>query len=129
MNADKATILFGHGLTGWALYATAMGIAMAETSFENTLLIHAAAAPISFALVSFIYFRFFHYTRPLGTAAFFLGLAMALDFFLVGLAVRQSLDLFTSLLGTWIPFALIFAATYSIGLLVTGGGHKSDPRQ
>lgn len=121
MNADKVTVLFGHGLTGWALYATALGIGIAETSFPNALMIHAIAAPICFAIVSFVYFRFFHYTRPLGTALIFLGISMALDFFLVGLVVRQSLDLFASLLGTWIPFGLIFATTYVTGSLVARG--------
>jgi hypothetical protein len=31
--------------------------------------------------------------------------------------ILRSFEMFTSLLGTWIPFALIFASTYLTGLL------------
>jgi hydrogenase-4 membrane subunit HyfE len=120
MNASKLVTLLGHGLTGWALCAATMGIGMAVTSLENTLIIHAIAAPIFFAIVSFVYFRYFNYTAPLATGLIFLALVVALDFFVVALLVTRSLDMFGSLLGTWIPFVLIFAATYLTGLLVSG---------
>jgi hypothetical protein len=121
VNAEKRLTLLGHGLTGWALCAATMGIGMAVTSLENTLIIHAIAAPVFFAIVSFVYFRYFNYTAPLETALIFLALVVGLDFFVVALLVTQSLDMFRSLLGTWIPFALIFAATYLTGLSVTKG--------
>lgn len=95
-----------------------MGISMAVTSLQHALVMHAIAAPIIFAIVAFIYFRYFNYTAPLSTALIFLALVIALDFFLIALVVNRSLDMFRSLLGTWIPFALIFAATYVTGLLV-----------
>jgi len=41
-----------------------------------------------------------------------------MDFFVVTLLINRSLEMFTSLLGTWIPFALIFTSTYLTGLLV-----------
>ncbi len=44
---------------------------------------------------------------------------MAIDFFGVALLIYRSLAMFTSLLGTWLPFALIFAATYLTGVWVT----------
>ena len=119
MNAARLITLFGHGLTGWALCAATMGIGMAVTSLENTLIIHAIAAPIFFAIISLVYFRYFNYTAPRATAFIFLGIVVALDFFVVALLVTQSLDMFRSLLGTWIPFALIFAATYMTGLFVS----------
>jgi hypothetical protein len=36
----------------------------------------------------------------------------------VALLINRSLEMFASLLGTWIPFALIFASTYLTGLIV-----------
>ncbi len=39
-----------------------------------------------------------------------------MDFLLVALVILRSLAMFASLLGTWIPFALIFTATYLTGL-------------
>jgi len=42
---------------------------------------------------------------------------MVVDFFVVALLIMGSLEMFGSALGTWIPFALIFASTYLTGLL------------
>ncbi len=115
-------------MTGWALTAAAMGIGMAETSMENTQVIHAIAAPVAFLIVSYVYFRFFHYTAPLTTAAIFLAIAMGLDFLLVALVVRQSLDMFASLLWTWLPFLLTFVTTYLTGLLVSRSFSRVEAR-
>jgi hypothetical protein len=52
------------------------------------------------------------------TAFAFTGFAMAVDFFLVALIFIRGLEMFTSLLGTWIPFGLIFASTFVTGSLV-----------
>ena len=65
-----------------------------------------------------IYFSRFNYTTPLRTALIFVGFVMLVDFFLVALVINKSLEMFTSLLGTWIPFALIFTSTYLTGLYV-----------
>jgi hypothetical protein len=40
-----------------------------------------------------------------------------MDLFLVALFIEKSFAMFTSLLGTWIPFGLIFTATYITGSL------------
>ena len=47
--------------------------------------------------------------------------------FLVALVIIQSLAMFASVLGTWIPFALIFASTYLTGWYLQRG-HVSLPR-
>jgi hypothetical protein len=77
---------------------------------------HAIGAPIFFTLVSLIYFKRFNYTTPLQTALLFVGLVITLDFLVVALLMNRSLEMFASLLGTWIPFALIFTSTYVTGL-------------
>jgi uncharacterized integral membrane protein len=41
-----------------------------------------------------------------------------MDFFLVALIINRSFDMFRSLLGTWIPFGLIFLSSYLTGLVV-----------
>jgi len=46
------------------------------------------------------------------------GFVIAVDFFVVALLINRSMDMFASLLGTWIPFALIFASTYLTGVSV-----------
>jgi hypothetical protein len=115
MTIRKILTILVHGLAGWALCAATMGIGMAVTSLENALTIHAIGAPIFFVIVSLIYFKKFNYTTPLQTALIFTGQVITVDFFVVALLINHSLDMFTSLLGTWIPFALIFASTYLTG--------------
>lgn len=115
MAFNKILILLAHAFAGWALCAATMGIGMAVTTLDNTLVIHAIAAPIFFAGVSLIYFRKFNYTTPLQTAFFFLAFVVAMDFFVVAMLINRSFEMFTSLLGTWLPFTLIFASTYLTG--------------
>jgi len=119
MNASKNLIILAHAFVGWMLCAATMGLGMAMTSSNNALIIHAIAAPIFFAAVSLVYFLRFNYTPPLLTAGIFLAFVIGMDFFVVALLIIRSLEMFTSLLGTWIPFALIFVSTWLTGTLVT----------
>ena len=114
----KTTItLLVHAFVGWLLCAATMGIGMAVTTLQAALIIHATGAPIYFAVVSFVYFSHFNCTRPLSTALVFVGFVMIVDFLVVALLINKSLAMFGSLLGTWIPFALIFASTLVTGKL------------
>jgi hypothetical protein len=118
MTPKELIIIFIHAFIGWALCAAIMGIGMAVTSLDNTLIAHVIGAPVFFAVVSLIYFKKFNYTTPLRTAIIFLLFVIFVDFFLVALLINKSLEMFTSLLGTWIPFSLIFASTYLTGTMV-----------
>lgn len=69
-----------------------------------------------------VYFTRFAWTTPLATAATFTGFVAVVDFLLVALMINRSLAMFASPLGTWIPFASIFCATWLTGFLVTGRG-------
>ena len=124
MNLSKVVILLAHAFVGWVLCFATIGIGRAITSMDITLIVHAILAPIFFAIVSLVYFRNFHYTTPLQTAAIFIAFVMAMDFILVALLINKSLEMFTSLLGTWIPFALIFFSTYLTGILSTHSGQR-----
>jgi len=118
MTFKKIIIVLIHAFVGWMLCAATMGIGMSVTSLNNALMIHAIAAPIFFAGVSLVYFRKFNYTTPLQTALTFIAFVIGMDFFLVAILINRSFEMFTSLLGTWIPFALIFLSTYLTGLFV-----------
>jgi hypothetical protein len=118
MTSSKYFTILAHAFVGWALCAATMGIGMAVTSLDKALSIHAIAAPIFFAGISLLYFRKFNYTTPLQTAVVFLAFVLGMDFFVVALLINHSLEMFTSLLGTWLPFALIFASTWLTGTLV-----------
>ena len=119
LTTSRILIILAHALVGWALCAATMGIGMAVTTLQTALIVHAIGAPIFFFGVSLLYFSRFHYTTPVPTALIFVGLVMVVDFLLVGLVINKSLDMFTSALGTWIPFVLIFISTLLTGRVVT----------
>lgn len=104
------------GAVGWALCGAIVFIGRSLTDMQTTLIVHAIGAPIIFMLLSMLYFSKFKYTSPLQTAGAFLAIVVLLDFFLVALIIERSMDMFRSLLGTWIPWALIFLSTYLTGL-------------
>lgn len=108
--------IFLHALVGWALCFATIGIGMRLLPQQSALIVHAVGAPVFFALLSWVYFTRFNYTRPLPTAVAFTAIVMLLDFFVVALLILRNLEMFASLLGTWIPFGLIFASTYLTGL-------------
>ena len=118
MNMPKTTVVLAHAFVGWLLCAATMGVGMAVTSLDTALVIHAIAAPIFFTLISLIYFHKFNFTTPLQTATIFVAFVIAMDFFVVALLINRSLDMFASLLGTWIPFVLIFGSTILTGAVV-----------
>ena len=124
MHLRKLVTILVHALIGWALCAATMGVGIATTSLENTLIIHAIGAPVFFVVVSLIYFNKFSYTTPLQTALIFVGFVIIVDFFVVALLINKSLEMFSSFLGTWIPFALIFTSTYLTGVF-TKSTHRS----
>jgi hypothetical protein len=118
LSARQLLVVALFGLVGWALCGAIMFIGMEITSMETTLISHAVGAPIIFTTISWIYFTRFGYTKPLSTAAAFVAIVIIVDFFLVALVINRSLEMFESLLGTWIPWALIFLSTYLTGLVV-----------
>lgn len=119
LSLRKVLIILAHAFVGWALCAATIGIGMSVTSPQTALIAHAIGAPLYFFSVSLVYFTRFNYTAPLQTALLFVGFVAVVDFFVVALVILGSLDMFASLLGTWIPFALIFTSTWLTGLLVT----------
>jgi hypothetical protein len=111
-------ILLAHGLIGWMLCGATIGIGMAVTTMENALIIHAIAAPCFFVIISLIYFSRNHFLSSFHTAIVFLAIVVGMDFFVVALLINHSLEMFTSLIGTWLPFTLIFLSTWVTGEFV-----------
>lgn len=116
INITKLSIILAHAFVGWGLCGAIMGIGMKVTSLENTLIINAIGAPIIFVIISLIYFKKFNYTTPLQTAIAFVSFAVFMDVFVVSLLINKNFEMFASILGTWIPLALIFKSTYITGL-------------
>jgi GDP-mannose 4,6 dehydratase len=51
-----------------------------------------------------------------GFALTFIAFVIAMDFCVFAMLINRSFEMFTSPLGIWVPFALIFASTYLTGL-------------
>lgn len=117
-------IAAAHALVGWGLCGATMFLGMAMTTPVRALVIHAVASPFIFASVSWIYFRRFAAWSPLHAAAAFLGIVIALDFFVVALFIEKSFEMFRSIEGTWLPFVLIFVSTWCTGLAARRERHQ-----
>jgi hypothetical protein len=111
----KGVVVALHAVAGWAYCGMLIGIGRQFLSMHATLVVHAIGAPVGFALISLFYYRRFAFMSPWQTAIAFLGIVVALDFILVAPVIEKNYTMFTSVLGTWIPFALIFTATYFSG--------------
>ncbi len=109
-------VLASHAFVGWALCGAIMGVGPTMLTMETTLIIHAIGAPFIFTAVSWNYFKRFGYTTPIQTALLFTSFVIFMDAFLVALLIMRSFEMFSSFLGTWLPFILIFSATYLTGL-------------
>jgi hypothetical protein len=118
LTPKKVVIVLIHSFIIGVLCGATIGIGRSITTMESTLIIHVIAAPIFAALISLFYYRKFNYTTPLQTAGIFLLFIMAMDAGLVAPVFEKSYEMFKSVLGTWIPFAVIFSSTYVTGLIL-----------
>jgi hypothetical protein len=116
-NGDKmkTIIILVHAIIGWGLCGAVIAAGRMFFPIETTLIIHVIAVPIIFTTISLIYFKRFSYTSPFTTALIFLGFAAVMDFFVVAMLLEKSFEMFRSIIGTWIPFVLIFLSTYLTG--------------
>ena len=117
----RTVVILAHAVVGWAYCGTIIGVGRQFLSIHTTLVLHAIGAPVGFALISIFYHRRYAFTSPMQTAAAFLGVVVFLDLFLAAPVFEKNYAMFSSVLGTWIPFALIFGATYLAGQWAAGG--------
>lgn len=109
--------LCGLALVLWALCGAVILIGRRVWSLETTLYVHLAAAPLfAFALAA-VHEVLFPAFDPLTRAAVMTALVLALDVFVVAPFVERSFAMFRGPIGTWPPFGLIFAASWSAGVL------------
>ena len=114
----KIIIVLIHAIIVWGLCGATISIGRSVTTMGTTLIIHAIVAPIFAFIVSLFYYKKFNYTTPIWTAIIFLLVVIAMDAGLVAPVFEKSYDMFRSMLGTWIPFTLIFLSTYLTGLII-----------
>ena len=111
--------VIAHAVVGWgALTAIVLGL----TSIAGptvAVVLHAIAAPILFSAIAVLYFRVRGAREPLATAIAWTAVVALLDFIVVAGLLHRSLEMFTSFAGTWLPYALIFLASWWTGYVVS----------
>ena len=118
----KPAILLTLGISGWAACGIIMFSLLNVTTIYMALIIHFIATPFVFLAISNIYFKKFNYTSPLVTAIIFTLIVMVLDFFVVAMVIEKNLEMFESVMGTWLPFLFIFLTVWLRGLAINRGG-------
>jgi len=108
-------ILLGFAFVGWAFCAAIMGVLPPLIGMNAALVVHLIAGPIAFALLALAYQRRVGDYPPLTAAVVFVAFVIVVDFLLVALVILRDLAMFRSVVGTWIPFLLIFLASWGAG--------------
>lgn len=111
--------LLGHAAAGWTLCAAAMAFLLAIVGLTAALTLHAIAAPLFFTLIAWHYFRARGARDPMPVAIIWTGTVALLDLAIIGGAVQRNWGMIRSVSGTWLPFALIFGATWATGTIMS----------
>lgn len=109
--------LIAHGVVGWLLCGVTMAALMSLASPTLARTLHALAAVVIFAGLAAHYFGARGAREPFETALTWAGLVALLDVVVVSGVITRSFEMFTSVLGTWLPLALIFLITWTVGSL------------
>jgi len=117
----KPFVILLHGIIGWAACGIVMFVLLKFTTIYLSLIIHFISAPFIFLAISNIYYTKFDYTSPLVTAIIFTSIVMVLDFFIVAMVIEKNLEMFESVMGTWLPFLFIFLTVWLRGLALHRG--------
>lgn len=109
--------LAAFGTVGAVLCAVLMGGLPRLMPAGWAAALNAVAAPLLIAAVAASYFRAYGARDPLPVAIAFTGMTAVLEVAVAGLVLRD-FSMFASFAGTWLPFLLIFAATWATGSVV-----------
>jgi len=115
-NLIRTIVLLLFGVIGWA--ACGAVFYAGEIIFKTYLaiLIHFILAPAIFAILSYLYFKFFNLTSPLRTALVVTFIVIGLDFFIIALVIKNNFQMFTNVMETWLPYGFIFITVFTTGL-------------
>ena len=116
---SRNAALVGHAVVGWAACGATIAVGRQFLSMSNTLIVHTVVAPVVFALLSMHFFRDYRDTTPLKTGLVLVAIVIGLDAFVVAPIIEHSYAMFRSPLGTWIPFASMWLASFLVGHLRT----------
>ncbi len=112
--------LIGLALVLWGACGSVVAIGRRLWSIETTLRVHLIAAPIIAFLVAAVHRELAPEFDPLLRAAAITIIVALLDALVVAPLFERSYAMFRSVIGTWLPFASIFAAAWAGGVLAPG---------
>jgi multisubunit Na+/H+ antiporter MnhC subunit len=104
------------GGIGWAICGVIYYVGEHLFRSYHAILIHFILAPFVFIGLSYLYFKYLNYTRPVITALIITLIVIGLDLVVVAILIEQSFDMFSSVMGTWLPFIFIFLTVFLTGL-------------
>jgi hypothetical protein len=100
----------------WGACGGVIAIGRRLWSQDTTLRVHLVAAPILAFLVAAAHRQLAPTFAPLLRAAAITAIVMLLDAVVVAPLFERSYVMFRSVIGTWLPFAAIFAAAWAAGV-------------
>ena len=108
-------------LWGWSFgrrVASVIAIGRRRLPMQTTLMIHLFLSAVFAFAAAAVHARFWPEIGALERAATMTGVIVALDALVVAPLFERSYAMFRSALGTWIPFAAIFLASWAAGAMV-----------
>lgn len=105
----------GWAVAGWIACGFVFVLSRVAFGVDAAIVIHLLAAPVIGAVVTLLLWRNPRHPGVACTATTLAGTAALLDAIVVAPFLERSFAMFASLTGTWIPLALIFAASAAIG--------------
>lgn len=109
--------LVAHAAVGWAIGGAIMAALLWLLPLVAALALHAILVPVVFAAVAHRYFGHRGAREPLASAAIMTAVVAVLDVLVVGGLVQGSAAILASVAGFWLPLALVFATTWTVGVL------------
>ncbi len=107
------TYLLGTSLALWGACGGVIAIGRRIWSLQTTLYVHLVMVPIFAYLLSAVHRLFFPEFGSLLRAAVMTAVVVALDISIVAPVFERSFAMFRSFLGTWLPIAAIFLASWA----------------
>lgn len=108
--------LLAASLVVWGLCGAVIGVGRRIWSMKTTLAVHLVAAPIFAFCLSALHRFAAPEFDPLLRAIVMTGVIVALDGLVVAPLFERSFAMFRSVVGTWLPFGLIFLASWTAGV-------------
>ncbi len=113
-------------VVGWIACGLTFVLARAAFGVDAAVVIHLLAAPAIGATVTLLLWSHPRHPGVVGTAATLAGTAALLDAIVVAPFLERSFAMFASLAGTWVPLALIFAASAATAALLARPAARRD---